>query len=364
MPELDAIPTRLSIRIAIAPVLQRVGHSQERRPTVGIDTRTGICLMNDDCRRGCVASISQSGIQLMAISVTCDECSETHRVKDDAVGKTFKCKGCGKSLKVKAPAPPEDEFADFDDAEIEDDDSDDAAYSRKKAPKRAAAPRTSAGKSVKPKSVPIRRTKVPLGVDCVFFGFVLTCLVIFAVFAVTWSNRGNRLQVIPILYWLSLVGLAATVLTAFGKLLCLTAPPQMSGRGSIFVAVGIDVLSLSITVASFVTTVPPLLRGAVNLLAIAGFVCFIVFLQNLGDLLGERDLRERGSGVLKMGIGIVVLYAVFFVLALLAATRALPALVAGLGMMLLGIVLLISGIIFVIRYGGLLLASRYALSNA
>ncbi len=41
----------------------------------------------------------------MPITVTCDECAETHRVRDDAVGKLLKCKGCGRSLKIEAPAP-------------------------------------------------------------------------------------------------------------------------------------------------------------------------------------------------------------------------------------------------------------------
>lgn len=302
----------------------------------------------------------------MPINVTCDECSESHRVKDDAVGKKFKCKGCGKSLVVAAPPPPEDDFANFDDDELNDDEAEDAeAYSRKKAPKRTTSSRKSSlSKSGKPKSVPIRRTKVPLGVDCVFFGFVLTCLVILMGFAVGWSMRGNPLRVVQIAYVLVFGGIAATIITTVGKLLCLTAPPQMAGRGSIFVAVAIDLLSLSITVVSLVTTVPPLLRGAIHLLSIAGLVCFIVFLQNLGDLLGERDLRERGSGVLNMGIGLVVLYGMFVVLGVLAVARALPALLAGLGLMLLGLVLLVAAIIFAIRYGGLLLASRYALSNA
>ena len=34
----------------------------------------------------------------MPITVTCDECSESHWVRDDSVGKQFKCKGCGKRL--------------------------------------------------------------------------------------------------------------------------------------------------------------------------------------------------------------------------------------------------------------------------
>lgn len=306
----------------------------------------------------------------MAIIVTCDECSESHRVKDDAVGKKFKCKGCGKSLTVQAPAPPEDDFTNFDDAGLSDEHEGEAeeaeAYSRKKTPRRAksaSAGRKGSTKTGQPKSVPIGRTKVPLGIDCVFFGFLATILVVLIVFAVAWSSRGNPVKVVPVLFWMSLVGFAATVVTTVGKLLCLTAPPQMSGKGTIYVAVAIDVLALSITMASFVTTVPALLTSAVNLLSIAGFVSFILFLQNLGDFLGERDLRERGSGVLMLGIGIVVLLAVQVGLALAAQARALPPIVAGLGVLLVMLALLVVGVFFVIRYAGLLSTCRYALSN-
>ncbi len=44
----------------------------------------------------------------MPITVTCVECSEPHRVRDDAVGKQLVCKGCGKSLTVEAPAQIDD----------------------------------------------------------------------------------------------------------------------------------------------------------------------------------------------------------------------------------------------------------------
>ena len=171
----------------------------------------------------------------MPINVTCDECSESHRVKDDAVRKTFKCKGCGKSLKVEAPAPPEDDFCNFDDAESNDEDAeaeDAESYSHKKAPKQAAAQRKAAnGKSGKPKSVPLRKTKVPLGIDLVFFGFLLSMLVIIGLFAMRWSLRGNVRAIRPIFYGSLIFGIAGIVLTTAGKLLCLTAPPQMSGRG-------------------------------------------------------------------------------------------------------------------------------------
>lgn len=303
----------------------------------------------------------------MPITVTCDECSESHRLKDDAVGKRFKCKGCGKSLVVMAP-PPEDEFGDFNEADFADDEANDAdGEYRRAAPKRKAAPKkTARAKSGRSKPVPIHQTKVPLGVDCVYFGFLLTILLVFIAFAISWSNRGQPLKVVPgvVLLGLSWLGIAATIITTAGKLMCLTAPSNMSGRGSIFVAVAIDLLSLSITVSNFVTVIPPLLRGATNLLSIAGFVCFIVFLQNLGDFLGERDLRERGTGVLQLGIGIVVLLVLQVVLAVAFQARALPPIIAGLGILLLMLTLLAVGIWFVIRYAGLLSTCRYALSNA
>lgn len=37
----------------------------------------------------------------MPIIVTCGKCSKSHRLRNDAVGKTFRCKGCRRSLKVE-----------------------------------------------------------------------------------------------------------------------------------------------------------------------------------------------------------------------------------------------------------------------
>ena len=47
----------------------------------------------------------------MPISVTCDECFNTVRVKDNALGKRFRCKGCGKPLVVQEDSP-DDEWDD------------------------------------------------------------------------------------------------------------------------------------------------------------------------------------------------------------------------------------------------------------
>ena len=299
----------------------------------------------------------------MSITVTCDECSESHRVKDDAVGKRFQCNGCGKSLKVEAAPPPYIEFDDIEQASVNDefDESADADAASKRA--KSASRSSSKIKSGKLKSVPLRKTKVPLGIDLVFLGFLLSMFVIIGLFAIGWSFRGNVRAIRPIVYGSLFLGIAGILLTTAGKLLCLTAPPQMSGKGSILVAVLIDVLALLITVAKLFTILPPWLTGMVNLLSVGGFVCFIWFLRHLGEFIGERHISVRASNVLTLGIGVVVLWLLMLGMGVLALAGGLPPFFAGIGMMLLVVVLLIVGAIGAIRYGGLLLASRYALSN-
>lgn len=58
----------------------------------------------------------------MSIKVTCDECSELHRVREDAVGKQFVCKGCGKLLPIVAPAVSQTDFTNFVEDVLDDDD--------------------------------------------------------------------------------------------------------------------------------------------------------------------------------------------------------------------------------------------------
>ena len=126
----------------------------------------------------------------MPIKVTCDDCSLAHRVKDDAVGKRFKCKGCGKSLKVEMVSAPENVFDQFKKAGMNDefdasDAADDGEVDSRKSAKRSdlAGRKSSKSKSGTPKPVPLQKTKVSLGIDCVYFGFLLTVAVMFGAFA-------------------------------------------------------------------------------------------------------------------------------------------------------------------------------------
>ncbi len=311
----------------------------------------------------------------MPITVTCDECLETHRVRDEAVGKLLKCKGCGRSLKIEAPAPTEEDFGNFDDPELSESVEHAEAYSSKKAPKRTSAKQKSTkGKSGPSKPVPLRKTKVPLGIDLVYFGFLAYILIVLLTMVLPFTltpgvaNRGNLRTLLSILWWLSLASFATTTVTTVGKLMCLTAPRHMAGRETIFVAVAIDVLPWMIAVANWVTVIPPLLKAVVNVLSVAGFVSFLLFLRYLGDFIGERDLRERATGIFKLGIGGVALWVLQLGLATIVAAQAkdMPLDLAGwsMGVALLGITCGIVMIILVIRYIGLLSSCRYALANA
>lgn len=52
----------------------------------------------------------------MPISVTCEECNKTYRVKDELAGKRIKCKECGAPISI--PDPEAEEFVNDSDDEL------------------------------------------------------------------------------------------------------------------------------------------------------------------------------------------------------------------------------------------------------
>jgi hypothetical protein len=54
----------------------------------------------------------------MSITVTCSSCAEPHRLREDAVGKRFKCKKCNKIQQVKVSAALGDDIPDFANANV------------------------------------------------------------------------------------------------------------------------------------------------------------------------------------------------------------------------------------------------------
>jgi hypothetical protein len=198
----------------------------------------------------------------------------------------------------------------------------------------------------------LRLNKVPLGISLVFYGLELTALAIILMFAVPFVVAGNLALLIQVVFGLSILLVGASILSFVGKALCLTAPSDMQGKTAIYTAVVLDVLGIVIQLASQFTTVPKMVADSSNLLAIAAFVCFLLFLQQLGRYLHDDELTSKSAGLLKLGIALVV----SLVLSLASAFVMPPAIIV------FGFVALILGVLGLIRYARLLLGFKKKLS--
>lgn len=304
----------------------------------------------------------------MSITVTCDDCSETHRVRDEAVGKRFPCKGCGKSLKVKAPLPVE-ELDDLEDADEDADDGDaDFDFSRS-APKRSKSSgikkKSSQKGSGKRSSATLGRSLVPLGLNCIYWSFMTTVLIMISVFVVAFFSGRQLWFLLPFVMVMRVLALGAGLVTMIGKLMCLTAPARMSGKPFIVIAALIDLLAFSLGIANLITDLPRPLAAGIGLISVAGFVCFILFLQQLGRHLRESDIVNRATGLLILGSTFVVTWLGIILMAALRANDVLilPAAALGVMMGIMGLALLVMGVLGVIRYAGLLSACCWALDR-
>jgi hypothetical protein len=198
----------------------------------------------------------------------------------------------------------------------------------------------------------LRLNKVPLGISLVFYGLELTALAIILMFAVPFVVAGNLALLIQVVFGLSILLVGVSILSFVGKALCLTAPSDMQGKTAIYTAVVLDVLGIVIQLASQFTTVPKMVADSSNLLAIAAFVCFLLFLQQLGRYLHDDELTSKSAGLLKLGIALVV----SLVLSLASAFVMPPAIIV------FGFVALILGVLGLIRYARLLLGFKKKLS--
>ncbi len=111
----------------------------------------------------------------MPIIVTCDKCSKSHRVRNDAVGKTFKCKGCRRALKVEAVVSKSEDDGQDEDATRtpgESDSEQDARDLAELARELASYPDAPPQRSRSQMAVPILIAVVSAVLGCFAFGFV------------------------------------------------------------------------------------------------------------------------------------------------------------------------------------------------
>ncbi len=241
----------------------------------------------------------------MPITVICDECSESHRVREDAAGKRFKCKGCGKGLTIEAPrkkraASDEEDYEDYDEDD-EDEDYDDAEPVRRRTAGRSKA--RSSSRSKRSKSLPIHKTMIVPGLRLVATGFGLqvlcfVCIVLFFPLARAGVINPNNLMTVA--KGMAVLMICSSVATAIGKVLCMSAPPQMSGKPFIYLAAVADVAILCISLGSFFVIIPPVLSQSESLIAIIGTYFFVLFLRELGRFQRDDNITDRATHLLNL----------------------------------------------------------------
>ena len=152
----------------------------------------------------------------------------------------------------------------------------------------------------------LQATQVPLGISLVYYSLALMLLAIIGIFLSSFLLSGNPLLAVRAIVGLGFLILLASVLSLVGTGLCLTAPNEMPGKETIYFTIALDVAALLINVASHFTTLPRLIVALPNLLAITGFVCFLVFLKHVGGFLRNNELTSQAEGTLNLGIALVV----------------------------------------------------------
>ena len=152
----------------------------------------------------------------------------------------------------------------------------------------------------------LQATQVPLGISLVYYSLALMLLAIIGLFVAPMVLSGNPILALRAMIGMGFLIIVASILSLLGTALCLTAPNEMPGKGAIYLTCGLDAAAILINVASHFTTLPRLIVASSNLPAIAGFVCFLIFLKHLGGFMCNSDLTSQAARALKLGIACVV----------------------------------------------------------
>jgi hypothetical protein len=154
------------------------------------------------------------------------------------------------------------------------------------------------------------------GISLVYYGLYLIVASILVAMvgggvAAGVAGRAGALTVMILVGGMVFVG---TVLGFAGRVVCLNAPDDLSGKNLIYVAVILDVICLAITAAGWFTTLPGIADQLHSLLALTATILFLVFLKSVAAYVSDSESERRAGNVLKIGVGVffTMLVGVFF----------------------------------------------------
>lgn len=285
----------------------------------------------------------------MSIKVIC-ACGKKFSAKDEFPGRKVKCPACQKVLSLseakveKASLGDEWDLGgspkdDFDDAQAE-------ASARSRGTKQFSALGSAQLES-------LRATQVPLGISLVYYSLALMLLAIIGIFVAPIALSGNLVLAVRVIVALGFLIIVGSLLSLIGTGLCLTAPDEMPGKGAIFFACALNAAAVLINVVSHFTTLSRWIVAWPNLLAITGFVCFLMFLKEVAEFMGNSELTSQAEGALNLGIALIVVMVLSIV-----SVFVMP--LAGMLLALLGAIL---GLVGFLRYARLLHDLRQAFAR-
>ncbi len=124
------------------------------------------------------------------------------------------------------------------------------------------------------------------------------------------------------------VGILGALLSTAGRIVCLSAPQNVGGKGLLLTAVVCDLVYMAISLSG-TDFLPAAIVGIVaNILWLATLILFVLFLRAVGESIGQEHLANEGNTVMVtvamcivLFLGLIIPFVnIFCLLALLVCT--------------------------------------------
>ena len=193
------------------------------------------------------------------------------------------------------------------------------------------------------------------GINLIFIGLILTALTIALSVAGTFlaALSGSATMVMLATFGPAVLMLVVSGLNLVGKILCLSTPEEVGGKGLITASVVFDVLIALVGIAQLVATVPGYVGSLSGLFGLVSYVLFLLYAKRLAVYLDATREVERAGQALKSMLWLFILGALSVV-----GIFVFPPIV-----LVFGLVMLILGILAIVYYCVLIVGLRGTLGR-
>ena len=172
------------------------------------------------------------------------------------------------------------------------------------------------------------------GICSMLLGVIGSVLVVLVLSVAVLSSQGTSpaMLLASTLFFCGVVSMGGTIVFLVGQIMCLAVPVASDARGYVMVALAMHIvwLILAVVGATFFFDVNN--AGGVGFESgqifsilcqvseLVGFVCFVAFLKKIALYLGQLDLASAAQSVMRLVIGVGVIFLVLPLLVFVFAT--------------------------------------------